>query len=69
MTAAIVVTILGLVAMCAFAVIAIDHATRWTGSVEDPRPFRCDRCPCSFRDARWLGMHHKAQHPDTYEAP
>lgn len=68
MTAAIVVSILFLVALLAIVLVAIDYLTRWPEPTEDTRPFHCDRCVCTFRDARWLAMHHRAQHPNTYEA-
>lgn len=67
MTLAIVVTVLVLMALFAIAIVAIDYATRWPEPVEMARPFPCDRCACSFRDARWLGMHMRAQHPEAYD--
>ena len=67
-TASIVVSILALVGLWCAVLLVVDHFTRWPDLTEDVRPFRCDRCPCSFRDARWLSIHHRAQHPNTFEA-
>lgn len=62
MIAAIVVSIVALLAIAAAAILA-ERVTR-RPVLEEPRPFRCLECRCSFRDQRWLGMHSRAQHSD-----
>lgn len=67
MITSVLVTILAAVALLAFGLVLADRLTRPREPTVDLRPFRCDRCACSFRNARWPGMHMRAQHPETYD--
>ena len=64
MTAAIVGSILLLVGLFAIGAVVVDYATRPRVATEEPRPFRCLECRCTFRDQRWLAIHANAQHGD-----